>query len=55
MDSVVDMWVNFVIIICDSINLMKELIGDRCFDFDDLRIFNTYQIETNHEYVGEYT
>ena len=39
----------------ESINLMNELFGDECFDFDDLRIFNTYQIETNPEYVGEYT
>ena len=33
---------------------MGELFGDGCFDFDDLRIFNTYQIETNHEYIGEH-
>ena len=49
------MWESLVITICDSINLMKELIGDGCFDFDDLTIFNTYQIETNHEYASEYT
>ena len=30
---------------------MKELFGDGCFDFDDLRIVNTYQLKTNYEYV----
>ena len=44
MDLIVDMWENLVIINWESIKLMEELFGDGCFDFDDLRIFNTYPI-----------
>ena len=44
MDLIVDMWENLVIINWESIKLMGESFGDRCSDFDDLRIFNTYPI-----------